>query len=254
MLRVLLSAAILILAGCSTAPPLAIEQDGDILRIRTADGAVAEISGDTLRYRGEMTEDGLDALKRLAKGTKVTTLFVDSAGGEIVVGMDFGFWVLDLELDVVVDRACLSSCANYVFPAGRHKTIMPGAVVAWHGSARQPGLLDELHAAVEKNARVKRLPPVQEAEKIERDRMANIEYMTNAIRKQEAFFDRIGVDEYITRIGNEEYRVRGFYYLSVEDMARFGITNVTAPAKYPRMNERELARRAGFWITYLKLR
>ena len=30
--------------------------------------------------------------------------------------------------------AILSSCANYVFPAGYHKTIGPGAIVAWHGN------------------------------------------------------------------------------------------------------------------------
>ena len=41
----------------------------------------------------------------------------------------------EAEVDVVVDGVCLSSCANYLFTAGRHKTIRNG-VVGFHGNTR----------------------------------------------------------------------------------------------------------------------
>jgi hypothetical protein len=62
------------------------------------------------------------------------------------------------------------------------------------------------------------------------------------------------VDEYVTRIGNEVYGLRGFYYLSVEDMARFGIRDVSAPEDYTRMDLAALEKRSGRRISYLKLK
>ena len=105
-------------------------------------GILVERRENVVLYRGRLTEKGLEALRSIGNDPGVTTLLIDSTGGEIVLGMEFGDWVIDHELDVVIDRACLSSCANYIFTAGRNKKIMPGAVVAWHGSAKQPGLLD----------------------------------------------------------------------------------------------------------------
>ena len=217
------------------------------------DDITVQRNGDTVIYRGTLTEDGLDAMREAGLGLPVTTLLIDSAGGEIVIGMEFGAWVLERELDVVVDRACLSSCANYVFTAARNKEIQPGAVVAWHGSAKQPGLLEMLHTAVEQGIDAKSLSQRERSKEIARARRANVEYLTAAIYKQDAFFYRVGVDEYVTRIGNDKYNVRGFFYLSVVDMASFGIDNVTAPEGYAHMEPHALARRVGFPVSLVKL-
>lgn len=72
--------------------------------------------------------------------------------------------------------------------------------------------------------------------------------------KQAAFYHRIGVDEYVTRIGQEEYGAKGFYFLSVEDMKRFGITDVTAPDDYPNTDLTELKRRIKVPLVYVKLK
>ena len=212
-----------------------------------------ERHGDTVIYRGSLTKDGLKAMRKAGLRAPVTTLLIDSAGGEIVVGMDFGTWVFERDLDVVVDRACLSSCANYVFTAARNKEIQPGAVVAWHGSAKQPGLLEQMHKAVEDDINAKGLSRRKRSQEIARARRANIQYLTAAIQKQNEFFYRVGVDKYITRIGNDKYGVRGFFYLSVGDMASFGIDNVTATEGYTRMEPRALARRVGFPVSLITL-
>lgn len=243
--------ALIAIAGCG-APPRGAEPSL-AERVHVAGDVSVERDGNAVIYRGELTDRGLLALKELAAGRSIDTLIVDSAGGEIVAGMDFGDFVLERQLNVTVEGVCLSSCANYVFPAGRRKAILPGSVVAWHGSAKQPGLLDELHAITERAVKARRLPPGREAEEIVRVRQVNVDYLTGAIVRQEAFFDRIGVDEYITRIGNEIYGVAGFYYLSVEDMARFGIREVSAPEDYARMDLKALEKRTGYRVKYLKL-
>lgn len=70
---------------------------------------------------------------------------------------------------------------------------------------------------------------------------------------QDQFFYRVGVDEYVTRIGNDRYGVRGFFYLSVEDMAEFGIQEVTADKDYADMEPKALAQRIGFPVTLIRL-
>jgi hypothetical protein len=212
-----------------------------------------ERDGDTVIYRGSLTKDGLKAMRKAGLNPPATKLLIDSIGGEIVVGMDFGTWVFERDLDVVVDRACLSSCANYVFTAARNKKIQPGAVVAWHGSAKQPGLLEQLHKAVEDDINAKGLSRRNRSQEISRARRANIKYLSAAIQKQNAFFYRVGVDEYLTRIGNDKYGVRGFFYLSVDDMASFGINNVTATKGYANMEPRALERRVGFPVSLITI-
>ena len=48
-----------------------------------------------------------------------------------------GEWVFDHQLDVIVDELCFSSCANYIFTAGKNKIIGKDAIVGWHGSEQQ---------------------------------------------------------------------------------------------------------------------
>lgn len=250
----------LLLAACATAPTDSGQVPADEPASQKSNMALAieqdiwvERRGDTVIYRGRLTEDGLDALRNAGEDAHVKTLLIESAGGEIVVGMDFGNWVIERELNVVIDRACLSSCANYVFTAGRHKEIKPGAVVAWHGSAKQPGLLEQLHELVEEDIASRGLSPRQQRRELRRARRANVKYLTGAIRKQDEFFYRVGVDEYVTRVGNDKYKIRGFFYLSVEDMAAFGIENVTADENYAEMEPRALAQRVGFPVTLIRL-
>ena len=217
-------------------------------------GILVERRENMVLYRGGLTEKGLEALRSIGNDPGVTTLLIDSTGGEIVLGMQFGDWVIDRELDVVIDRACLSSCANYIFTAGRNKKIMPGAVVAWHGSAKQPGLLDQLNELVEEQIASRNLSPAERQRALKRAHKANVAYLTAAIYRQDRFFFRVGVDEYVTRIGNDKYGVRGFFYLSVPDMATFGINQVTAADNYAEMEPNALSQRVGFPVTLVELK
>ena len=133
----------------------------------------------------------------------------------------------------------MSSCANYVFTAGRRKRIRNGSIVAWHGSALQEfGMSDkdvresvtETFNSLPESERKKQNLDDQIRRSIEQLR----EYRITSIKRQADFFKKIGVDEYICRIGNEKYEARDFFVLSVKDMGRFGIDNVRADKNYEK--------------------
>lgn len=224
----------------------------------SAEKAVIAFQGETVNYAGKITDTNVERFLAEATGKNVSTLVISSGGGEINAGMRMGEWVLDNHVDVVVKDMCMSSCANYVFTAGRRKTINANSIVAWHGNIFQEyegweedvrkaatETFDKLSETDKKKQPLKDM--IQKA--LEQMRL----YRAASIKKQSEFFKKIGVDGYICRIGNEEYGARDFFILSVKDMARFGVLNVSAPEKY---EETDLTRfrRKGKSVEFISLR
>jgi hypothetical protein len=244
-----------LIASTPSSTPPHVAEGGKPSQIKEPDDEpTVSIDGETVRYVGQLTSDGLSRLKTLTDQKKITSLTIKSGGGEISIGIDFGNWVFDHQLDVIVDQGCFSSCANYVFPAGRKKTILPGAVVAWHGSALQQSFQTEEGARKELERSYKREKKRVSAEQEEKDVKSLMANFTLYKQKQAAFYQKIRVDEYVTRIGQEEYGAKGFYFLSVEDMERFGIKNVTAPEDYSKMDVTQLRKRIKAPLVYIKLK
>src|SRR4051812_34885941 len=94
-------------------------------------------SGPTVVYDGLLNDAGLRQLAKILEADGIRELQITSGGGSVDAGIKVGNLVFDKGLDVIVAKSCLSSCANYVFTAGRRKQILPGAIVAWHGSVLQ---------------------------------------------------------------------------------------------------------------------
>ncbi|MFC4728190.1 hypothetical protein [Coralloluteibacterium thermophilus] len=193
--------ALALLAGCATTGTNGTTRPGL---------AAVEVDGDTLVYRGPIEAWGFEQAHALLEmDVGIRRLAIASGGGSIEIGMLLGALVRDHGLDVrILAPGCYSSCANYVFPAGRRKTIDPGAVVAWHGSAIQErwDVPDEHEEALEL-------------------------YLAEARARQAAFFRSIGVDEQVTVIG-QQLGCACTWFLTAEDMARFGIRDVEVPPGY----------------------
>lgn len=98
-----------------------------------------------LYYTGDITPGQNESLFRLFQqaSVKPQRLSIQSGGGNVDAGMDLADFVIANQLDVIVDKFCFSSCANYVFMAGRHKFIQPAAVLGWHGNAASAQWLDQ---------------------------------------------------------------------------------------------------------------
>jgi len=110
---------------------------------------ITRIDAKTLHFEGKIERGDAAKLEKIyAPGT--TLLKVHSPGGESEEGILLGRFIHARQMDLEIDRGCASSCANYMFPAARHKTIPPGAVLAYHGTmilteeAGEAGMRDQL--------------------------------------------------------------------------------------------------------------
>jgi hypothetical protein len=196
---------------------------------------VVRAEGEAIVFQGRIDEPSVREFLRLADDRSLHLLVIRSAGGLVGAALDMAEAVRARGLDVEVDQFCLSSCANYVFPAARRKWLSGPATVGWHGDMEhvlyraQRG--DE-HWSEEALAQARAL----------------------AVR-EDAFFRSIGVDGFVCWFGKiAPYEVEGFYTLSVADMAGFGIRDVSvrdpdAPPVSP-----DLERIAVDWTTLESLR
>jgi len=134
-----LAAGLLGLAGAALADPAPKPRPPEIERARS-EPALVRVQGDTLYYTGNLSKASsadFDAAVAGVRRGQVTRLVISSGGGDTVEGRHVGRWVRDMALVVEVDVICFSSCADYVFPAGRARVIRADAFVGWHGNERQ---------------------------------------------------------------------------------------------------------------------
>lgn len=94
---------------------------------------------------GVISEDDDNSFERAVEelkllGVKVDEILIHSSpGGYTKAGLNIGLKILSLKANVRLTGWCFSSCANYIFAAGRIKYLMPGTladptVVGFHGS------------------------------------------------------------------------------------------------------------------------
>ena len=211
----LLFAAISVLISCAALSPSAGTRVAEIL-----------VQDATVIYRGPISRESNARLFELveATGAMPETLVITSKGGETFAGIELGRWVFENNLDVTITAYCMSSCANYVFPAGNKKVLEPDAAVVWHGGATQQEWNDPCSSipggALENGNSCGDIRKLQQ-ETLEEFRAAEAQ-----------FFAEIGVDQRVTVLGQESrYDCRGGtesigWYYSIDDMKRLGIRNV----------------------------
>ncbi|QKK01879.1 MAG: hypothetical protein HND55_03900 [Pseudomonadota bacterium] len=169
--------------------------------------------GNRIVYRGEMSGLAIEEVAGLLEqhGDMIEWLDIESPGGEVMWGLDLGELVLEHELKVrAFNTGCHSTCANYVFTAGRERAIEDGALVTWHGSALQRNLSMRDGRPLKPSLR---------------------QYVQEWKERQSEFFQRTGVDERITIVG-QDLGCECTWALSAEDMARFGLEDVDVPDGY----------------------
>ncbi len=172
----------------------------------------------------QVAEDALRA------GT-LQTLYIRSTGGRVDAGIRLGELVRDAKLAVIVKDYCASSCANNVFTAGKSRVI--AGLVMWHGSVEQKDLREVYLCGREISSLYGGKMPSITPE----DRAQALESWSAVRRHQAEFFESIGVNEYITRAGQEPvvrpggYTSDNFTY-DVPTMERFGLHDITAAEGY----------------------
>ncbi|HVE52896.1 MAG TPA: hypothetical protein VNB23_05890 [Ramlibacter sp.] len=173
--------------------------------------AHVERIGDAIHFSGRIEQASAARFLQLLQEPGVRRLVITSGGGLVAPALDMAEALRDARLDIEVPSACLSSCANYLFPAARHKTLGWRGAVGWHGNM----------------AHVLYLQQTGQGSWGERE----MQDARQLARREAALFRRLGVDGFVAWFAKiAPYAVSGFYYLSPEDMAGFGIRNVTVQA------------------------
>ena len=215
--------------------------------IRTS---AVRVHGNELIYVGRISSDGLVALQREWNSSidKPTMLAIDSGGGSLDAGMDIGQFVFENNLAVLVNRLCVSACANYVFPAGKQKFVTEHAIVAWHGGATNTSD-DDLRKSVIEHVDNLLLNPESTIADESRDVLVDSYYqqardeLDALIRKEKDFYNNIGINPRLPSLADGEpynIQLRNFlityntiggdsewaWYYSIDDLQRLGVYEV----------------------------
>lgn len=218
--------------GCAAPSTSTGNLPADIERAR-AEPAQVRVQGDTLYYTGNFSKASTAAFDAATAGMargQLTRLVISSGGGDTVAGRHVGRWVRDMGLVVEVDVICFSSCADYIFPAGRARVIRADAFVGWHGNERQFAVLAARKGTslVEELARF--VPPGTPSSQ----RNAFLDEVQRSIAvtgKDEAeFYASLGLDDAfaVCAVGDVLEKRPGFagqigWGFSVADMERLGL-------------------------------
>lgn len=96
-------------------------------------GAPIRVVGTTLCFSGDIDRDSAGTAERLLADRGLAAMVVTSDGGEVTAAVRLARAVRARGLRLVVHRRCISSCANFLFPAARTKAVAPNSLVVFHG-------------------------------------------------------------------------------------------------------------------------
>jgi hypothetical protein len=173
-------------------------------------------SGDAVVFEGRIDFASAARFLQLLEEPGVARVVVTSRGGLVAPALEMAQAIHRRGLPLEIPAACLSSCANYLFPAAARKVLGRADAVGWHGNMAHVLWLQQAGQA-----------------SWSPDELAQARALA---RREAAFYRAIGVDGYVAWFGKlPPYAVDEFYYLSPQDLARFGIGDVTvrAPAVQP---------------------
>lgn len=169
--------------------------------------ARVEQRGDAVVLEGRIDDEATTRAIALMQDPWITRLVITSGGGLVNAALDLAEVVHAQRLDVEVPLSCMSSCANYVLPAGRRKLLGRRGAVAWHGNM----------------AHVLYLQRTGQASWPERE----LAQARRLAQREAEFYARLGVDGFVSWFAKlPPYAIDEFYSLSTQDMARFGIRDV----------------------------
>lgn len=173
------------------------------------DSAEISVRGPELTYEGPLSHEANARLFALAASAveRPRTLTITSDGGDVEASMELGTWIFEKGLDVYIPEYCMSSCANYVFTAGKRKVLGDTALLIWHGGSTQEDLVGDPYAK-----------PAYVPGVVTRTRYEELEdSLVRWQRLESKFFAMIGVDQDITVLGQRsgyDCRERGSRFMA----------------------------------------
>lgn len=209
-----------------------------------ADPPLINRKGDTLYYTGSLNRTAVNSIvAQYTSASQLRRLVINSPGGEVNTGMMLGNWVHKLQLDVEVTLLCFSSCANYIFPAGKTKIIGPTALIGWHGSTFQQStmtleaLREEIRPSMVQN--FPHVPPELKKELdfesfLTQQATSFFTEMEQARKSESELYQRLQVNPNLPNLLEYCRLSAGNYTLTLAGMKKLGLAQISGPADYPR--------------------
>ncbi len=233
-IAVTLAASICAVAG-NVSPSAAAESNPPEIERAKAEPAEVRVLGDTVYYTGNMSKASSAAFDAAVAGIRrgqITRIVMYSGGGDTVAGRHVARWVKSMGVVVEVDTICFSSCADYVFPAGRARVIRADAFVGWHGNERQFAVLAARHG-VSLEDELRRFAPKALSAEQQDAFLRELGETLKVTQKDEAdFYAQLGLNDAfaVCAVGDEQEERFGFagrkgWGFSIGDMALLGLTD-----------------------------
>jgi hypothetical protein len=213
----------------------ASEHDPPEIQRAKAEPAEVRALGDTVYYTGNMSKPSSAAFDAAVAGIprgQITRIVMNSGGGDTVAGRHIGRWVKSMGVVVEVDTICFSSCADYVFPAGRARVIRADAFVGWHGNERQFAVL-AARRGVSVADELRKFAPKELSAEQQAAFVREVGETLEITQKDEAdFYAQLGLNDAfaVCAVGDELEKRFGFtgrkgWGFSIDDMALLGLTD-----------------------------
>jgi hypothetical protein len=91
------------------------------------------VHGLTVKFNGEISSTSSAEIIKMLTSKKFDTLEINSYGGNARAALTLAWHIKEKNINILVDKYCLSSCANYLFLAANNKTLRSGAILGFHG-------------------------------------------------------------------------------------------------------------------------
>jgi hypothetical protein len=91
------------------------------------------VAGSALCFTGDIDAATAARAETLLADRSLTAMVVTSDGGEVMAALRLARALRMRGLLLVVKSHCISSCANFLFPAARTKAVAPESLLIFHG-------------------------------------------------------------------------------------------------------------------------
>lgn len=171
---------------------------------------------DTLYVDGNISKNDDKILSKIIENNLIPiwTISINSGGGDIETAINIGHIIYDKGINIEVRRLCLSSCANYLFPAAKNKIINYGSIIGFHGSPNS-----------DDSKLITTVDGVRTSDPVITDRMFSELRTTDKV-----FYNKIHVSWMMPLCGQKENigdPDTGLSTYNDKDFAQFGVKNIS---------------------------
>lgn len=196
------------------------------------------IDDGSIIFEGKITTSSVNRFIKKHQNTSATLIHLGSHGGDIESALKLANWMLDKSFDVKVN-VCFSACANYLFLAGKRKLIWPHGILMWHGGMWQTDFAENYtkHKQFAAQLTKEKWRKLSRTKKTEFLNEARYQASYKRTRdKEDKFVARVGVSEYLFRLGQEPiWYEPDCWSASPDVLKKLGVTGLESEDRYSRL-------------------